>query len=313
VKHWVDGEVEALARAAEDLRDAAPAPDADGWSHARDPEAVDAMRAAWRRARVAYEHVEGAIAILFPETDVAIDARFERYAEQHLDARPFDGNGFVGMHAIERILWSDAIPPAALAFERPLTGYFVARTPESAPEATAFRDELCAHLVHEVRTMQEQLAPLALDDATAWRGIEGSVEEQSEKVLLGTTGQDESRYAAITLADMRANLEGARAVLDAFAPMIAAHPDAASRRASIDAQLSALEHQYAAIGTDALPAAPADFDPDHPSDASPYGQLFGSLSHATLARERGTLAFELRAAGLAMGISPLNRPTVSPP
>jgi len=310
VKQWVDGEIEALAHAADDLRAAAPEPDEDGWSIAHDRASVDAMRRAWRRARIAYEHVEGAIAILFPETDAAIDGRFEREAELRIDARPFDANGFVGMHAIERILWSDAIPPPVLAFETPLLGFVPARTPSSAEEARAFRDELCAHLVRQVRAMQEALGPVALDDATAWRGIEGSIEEQSEKVLLGTTGQDESRYAAITLADMRANLEGARAVLDAFAPMIAAHPEAAAHRAQIDADLVALQHAYASDG-DALPDAPMSFDPDAPSAAdlaTPYGQLFAILSRATSAREEGTLAWHLRAAGLAMGISPLSRP-----
>jgi hypothetical protein len=113
-----------------------------------------------------------AIAILFPETDAAIDGRFEREAELHLDARAFDATGFVGMHAIERILWSDAIPPAVVVFEQPLVGYVVPRTPRDADEARAFRDDLCAHLVTQVRGMQRALGPVALDNATAWRGIE---------------------------------------------------------------------------------------------------------------------------------------------
>ena len=311
VKTWVDGEIDALARAAEEIRAAAPEPDADGWSIEHDRASIEAMRAAWRRARVAYEHVEGAIAILFPETDAAIDGRFEREAELHLDARPFDASGFVGMHAIERILWSDAIPPAVVVFEQPLVGYVVPRTPRDADEARAFRDELCAHLVARVRGMQRALGPVALDNATAWRGIEGSIEEQSEKVLLGTTGQDESRYAAITLADMRANLEGARAVLRAFGPVMAAHPEAEAHRAPIEAGLAELERTYDAIEGDALPDAPTSFDPDRPSEtdgATPYGRVFAILSRATNGRDEGTLAWHLRAAGNAMDISPLSRP-----
>jgi iron uptake system component EfeO len=36
--------------------------------------------------------------------------------------------------------------------------------------------------------------------------------EQLEKVTLAATGEDESRYSQATLADMRANLEGGRAI-----------------------------------------------------------------------------------------------------
>ncbi|MCZ7677996.1 MAG: hypothetical protein M5U28_04145 [Sandaracinaceae bacterium] len=208
VKRYVDTHVAALADAVRALCAAAPAPDPDGWSHERDRAAVDAMRAEWRRARVEYERIEGAIAILFPHIDQAIDGRYEHEAELRRDDEPFDDRGFVGMHAVERILWSGSIPAPADRFERALPGYVEPRFPTSAEEARAFREGLCARLMRDVETMREQLAPLALDAATAWRGIQGSVEEQSEKVLLGATGQDESRYAESTLADMRANLEG---------------------------------------------------------------------------------------------------------
>lgn len=308
VKRYVDAQVVELSLAAAALCEAAPV--SGGWSLETDRDAVLAMRAAWRRARLAYERVEGAIAILFPETDAAVDGRFEHEAELRRDEAPFDGLGFVGMHALERILWSDAIPPAVQRFERPLRGYTEPRTPATADEAGAFRDGLCMRLVRDVRAMESALAPVALDPATAWRGIVGSIEEQAEKVRLGSTGEDESRYAAHTLADMRANLEGGRAVLAAFGPMLEAHPDAAARRAELDARLAVLERAYAEAGEDALPPVPEGFDPDAPSEAhlaTPYGRLHALLSDTTDPRVPGSLAALLRATGEAMGIPPLSR------
>ncbi len=310
VKRYVDTHVAALADAVRALCAAAPAPDPDGWSDERDRAAVDAMRAEWRRARVEYERIEGAIAILFPHIDQAIDGRYEHEAELRRDDEPFDDRGFVGMHAVERILWSASIPAPADRFERALSGYVEPRFPASAEEARAFREGLCARLVRDVETMREQLAPLALDAATAWRGIQGSVEEQSEKVLLGATGQDESRYAETTLADMRANLEGGRAVLAAYDAMIEATPEARAQRAAIDRRMRELEEAYAGIGADALPPVPEGFDPDAPSEAqlaTPYGRLFALLSTASDPEAEGSLAHALRRAGDAMGIPPLGR------
>lgn len=310
VKRYVDAQVAALAAACDALCAAAPAPDEDGWSIAEDREAVRSMRTSWRRARIAYERVEGAIAILFPETDADVDGRYEREAELRRDPLPFDANGFVGMHAIERILWSDAVPPAASTFERALPFYDAPRTPADAVEARAFRDELCARLTRDVRAMERELGPVALDPATAWRGIQGSIEEQAEKVLLGTTGEDESRYAAHTLADMRANLEGGRAVLAAFAPRVELLPDGPARLDVIRARFDALERAYRDAGDDALPPAPDGFDPDAPSEAhlaTPYGRLFTLLSSASDPRADGALAAHLRETGDAMGIPPLGR------
>jgi iron uptake system component EfeO len=305
VKRYVDTHVSALASASRDLCAAAPAPDADGWSLAHDRAAVEAMRGHWRRARVEYERIEGAIAVLFPELDQDVDGRYEHEAELRRDEAPFDGRGFIGMHAIERILFSSDTSAPVRAFEEALPGYVAPRTPASEEEARAFTEGLCAQLVRDVGTMERQLAPLALDPPTAWRGIQGSIEEQSEKVLLAATGQDESRYSENTLADMRANLEGGRAVLAAYEPMLA--PEA---RAEIDRRMDELERAYAAIGGDALPEVPPGFDPDSPSEAhlaTDYGRLFTLLASASDPQVEGSLAQALRRAGDAMGIPPLAR------
>lgn len=310
VKAYVDRQVAELAQACEAICAAAPEPDADGWSIDGDRERVEAMRAAWRRARAAYERIEGAIAILFPETDQAIDGRYEHVVELRRDDDPFDGAGFVGLHAIERILWSNSIPAPTVTFERALPGYAPPRTPASDIEARIFREGLCARLVRDVREMERALGPVALDHATAWRGIVGSIEEQAEKVLLARTGEDESRYAEHTLADMRANLAGGRAVLEAFAPMFEAHPEAAAQRGEIERRLAVIERAYAEIEGEGLPPVPDAFDPDAPCEAhlaTPYGRLFALLSSESDPRREGSLAAILRSTGERMGIPPLSR------
>lgn len=310
LKRYVDAHVAELAAACAAICEAAPAPDADGWSAEADRASVDEMRARWRRARAAYERIEGAIAILFPETDADVDGRYERVTELRADPMPFDAHGFVGMHAVERILWASERSPAVDAFEAALPFSAPARTPRDALEARAFTSQLCARLVSDVRAMERELGPIALDPATAWRGIHGSIEEQAEKVLLGSTGEDESRYAAHTLADMRANLEGGRAALRAFAPSIESLPDGPERLAAIEAQLAALDRAYRDAGGDALPPVPDGFDPDAPSDAhlaTPYGRLFVLVRDASDPRRPGSLAALLRETGDAMGIPPLGR------
>src|SRR6478735_7470327 len=70
MKGYIAANLDALVLAATELKAAAPAPQADGWVESRDRAAIEAMKAKWKQARIAYEHTEGAIAVLFPELDV---------------------------------------------------------------------------------------------------------------------------------------------------------------------------------------------------------------------------------------------------
>src|SRR4051812_7483215 len=56
-----------LQKAAVELQSAAPI--GRGWNAQQDAEAIRLMKATWVRARAAYEHIEGAVAPLFPEID----------------------------------------------------------------------------------------------------------------------------------------------------------------------------------------------------------------------------------------------------
>ena len=304
VKSYLSGELDALNDAALELQAAAPEPDPDGWNATDDAGAIEAMRAAWKRVRAAYEHVEGAIAILFPMFDFSTDARYDAFIELRIDVDPFDGSGVTGMHAIERILWADRHPAGVVLFESALENYQAARFPETDAEARAFRDELVGRLIDDFSAMRAQFSPLALDPAAAFRGVIGSMQEQREKVNLAATGEDESRYSENTLADMRANLEGGREVYARFSDWVRAE-GGEDLDARIDAGFARLDEAYAATGGDSLPAVPEGWNPDAPDPAqleTPYGQLWSLLERESNPLEASSLVADMNTAADAIGI-----------
>lgn len=301
-----------LTAAVREIRAAAPAPDADGWNATADAASVTRMRAAWKRARRAYEHVEGAIALLFPDLDVSMDERYDGFVVElpgRRDADLFDAQGVTGMHAVERILWSNETPSFVVEFERGIAGdgYTAAAFPADAAQATAFRDGLMARLVSDSETLQREFAPLALDTAAAYRGVIGSIAEQVEKLTKAATAEEESRYSNTTLFDMRSNLEGARRTFAAFRPWLVERGQQALIT-QIDARFDAIDRAYTAIGSDALPRIPAGWNPDAPTAehlATPYGQLYSLLTRESSAATAGSLVALMNSAGDAMGIARL--------
>jgi iron uptake system component EfeO len=278
VKRDISADLAELAAATRALQAAAPAPDADGWSAANDQAAVTTMRAEWRRARGAYERIEGAIAVLFPDLDVSTDERYDGFLAEipsHRDDNLFDGEGVTGMHAIERILWADSHPTRVTQFERALPGYVAPAWPATMQQARDFREGLCARLVRDVAQMQSEFAPVALDPSAAFRGVIGSMEEQVEKVEKAAGAEEESRYAQTTLYDMRQNLEGARRSWAAFRPWVVSRGGTTIATA-IDARFTALRERYDMLSGDAIPPVPDGWNPDMPSAAhqmTAFGQL----------------------------------------
>jgi iron uptake system component EfeO len=304
VKEFVDSQVTKLVQAAEDIREAAPEPDEDGWNPEDDADAVAEMRAAWKRARTAYENIEGPIAALFDELDVATDARYDAFIEENgPDQDLFDDENVTGMHAIERILWSDKTPDYVVKFEANLDGYKAAAFPKTEAEAEAFKNKLAKRLVDDTTTMKEEYASVALEVGTAFGGIRDSVAEQSEKTNLAATGEDESRYAQNTLADMRANLSGAREVYKAFKEWI---DSTDGDTAGIEAGFKRLEDAYKAVDGDALPKVPEGFDPDEPSTEdleTPYGKLYQLLLDETDLEDENSLVHIITEAGEGIGVA----------
>src|SRR5262245_8714222 len=88
-----------LTASANTLCAAAPAPALGGWVRARDGAKIEAMKAAWHDAHLAYDSVSGAVGELFPDLGAALDAHYEDALAAGPDVDPFDDRGFVGLHA----------------------------------------------------------------------------------------------------------------------------------------------------------------------------------------------------------------------
>lgn len=308
VKTYVNGELTSLNTAAAAIQTAAPAADADGWNNTSDTAAVTAMKAQWKNARVAYERVEGAIAVLFPNLDASTDERYDGFIAEGPDMNLFDGEHVTGVHAIERILWADTMPPDVLEFESMLDNYTVAAFPASQAEAEDFKTKLTARLVTDTATMKNDFAPLALDTASAYRGVIGSIAEQVEKVALATTGESESRYALHTLADMRANLEGGRKIYEPFRAWIQSKDGGAELDTKILAAFDKVEAEYDRLPGDSIPAVPMGWNPDSPTAehlATDYGKLWALLDHESDPDAAGSLVSLMNE-----GAAKLNIPTL---
>jgi iron uptake system component EfeO len=281
VKAYIQTNLDALKTATQAIRDAAPAPDADGWSATTDQAAVTQMKTHWKEARKAYESVEGAIAVLFGELDISTDERYDGFIQNgNGDSNLFDDQGVTGIHAIERILWSDSIPERVVTFESGLPGYVAAAFPQNQQEASDFKDKLCKRLVDDVEMMRSQLAPRALDTQTAYRGIIGSMNEQVEKAIKAAGGEEESRYAQYTLADMRNNVAAGVQTFDSFEAWLLTTSNGATLAAQIKDGFQKVQNQYSTISGDALPPVPEDWtmEPSAADLATPFGQLYKLLT-----------------------------------
>ncbi|HLL53922.1 MAG TPA: imelysin family protein [Myxococcaceae bacterium] len=308
VKGYIQGNLDALHDAVVQLQKDAPLPDEDGWSATRDAAAVSRMKDSWKRARHSYEHVEGAIAVLFPEYDHSTDERYDGFIATRPDDNLFDGQGVTGIHAAERILWADSIPPRVTEFESGLPAYSPAAFPADARQARDFKEGLLGRLVADVRAMRDQFRPLALDTPAAYRGVIGSMAEQLEKTRLAATGEEESRYARHTLADMRANVTAGVETYKAFQPWLRSLRGGPALDARILAGFQRLQDRYASLPGDALPEVPATWSSQNPSAedlATPFGQLYQLLEEEADPDRDGSLVNAMNASALLLGIEPL--------
>jgi iron uptake system component EfeO len=284
---------------------AAPLPPATGWSDATDPAAVAAMRAAWKDAHRAYQGLDGAADLLFPDLDKVLDGAYEDALAAGPDEDPFDAEGFVGLHAVERILWADAIPPHVVAAESALPGYVPAFFPVSELQAAEFHYDLCARLVSDAEALVERVASLDLGSPDGYEAGVRLVEQQVGKVTAAGQGLDESRYSDTTLADMRADVAAARATHEAYRPWLAAKPGGSAMDADVEAGFTRLDAAYAAVAGDGLPAVPPGWsavDPTAAARAAPFGKLFAAASAASDDTQPGSLAHLMDGAAVRMGI-----------
>ncbi|HEV7557336.1 MAG TPA: EfeM/EfeO family lipoprotein [Kofleriaceae bacterium] len=295
-----------LVTAAQDLQAAAPAPAGRGWDLTMDADAIAAMKDAWVRTRVAYEHVEGATAPIFPDEDVTMDARYDdclAILGPTGDPDAFDGAGVTGMHAIERILYSNQIENKVTDFESVLPGYAVARFPGTAAEAMELKTGLCQKLIDDASKLVDEWQPAAIDIGAAYQGLVGLMNEQAEKVNLAATGEEESRYSQMTLFDLRNNLDGTTKIYKLFQPWIQAK-GADDPDGNIETGFGHLDGLYAADAGDALPPVPESWSSDMPTAtdlATPFGMLWQGVHQAVDPAADGSIVFEMNDVATVLG------------
>ena len=287
-------DIQGMRAAAVKIQSSVPTPADRGWDAQLDADAIAKSRAAWIEARTSYEHVEGALASLFPAIDTALDARYDDFmtllAADGGDSDLFDDQGVTGMHAVERILFADQIPQHVVDFEATLPGYVPAAFPADAAQAAEMKSKLCQKLIDDAKTLEDQWTPANIHVALAYHGLVALVNEQREKVNKASSFEEESRYSQRTMADLRDNLAGTRTAYAFFQPWIVSKKDEAdptkdgpSIDAKILAGLDALDKAYSKVGGDAIPAPPATWSAESPSDAdlqTPFGQLYTVVQDA---------------------------------
>lgn len=305
VKSLVQSKLDAMLAAAIDLEAAAPL---HAWNDTTDAAKLQEMKDAWRRARAAYESIEGAFAVLFPELDASTDARYDDFlSELGRDDDLFDGEGVTGMHAIERVLWAKTIPAAVVEFESKLPGYKAAVQPATDDEAKRFKQGLCAKFVSDARAAREGFAPLALDLSYAFRGTIGLVGEQVEKVEKAATGEEESRYAQLTMTDLRSNLAGNEAIYAAFRPWIVTKQGGDAIDQQINDGFARLEKAYGEVTGEAIPSPPATWSSE-PTEAdllTPFGKLHTAVTAEADPKRAGSVVNGLDAAAKTLGLREL--------
>jgi iron uptake system component EfeO len=293
-----------LVQAARDLQAAAPT---HAWDPIADTAAITAMRVAWMRSRIAYEHVEGATAPIFGDLDVSMDARYDDFLSQlgpTGDPDLFDGSGVTGMHAIERILYAHDIRAEVITFESPLPGYVAADYPASADQAVAFKTQLAQKLVDDAISLHDQWQPAAIDIGAAFQGLVGLMNEQKEKVNLAATGEEESRYASLTLFDLRNNLDGTSKAYVLFQPWIRARAGGGDIDMKIQAGFSELGQLYDELPGAALPPVPDGWSSDQPAPAdldTAFGNLWQTVHHDVDPTRSGSVVFEMNQVATMLG------------
>jgi iron uptake system component EfeO len=297
-----------------DLQNAAPTPSGRGWDATMDKDAIASMKAAWVRARTAYEHIEGALAPIFPDIDASIDARYDDFLTMigpQGDTYLFDDKGVTGLHGIERILYSDVTPQRIIDFEKVLPGYKASAFPGTAEEATDFKGKLVAKAIADSQELLDQWTPAHIDIAVAFQGLVSLMNEQREKVNKASSNEEESRYSQRTMADIRDNLAGTTNVYKLFETWLMTKKDMANPTMdgpTVDGKIlggfQGLSGVYGQYTGDSIPAPPASWSSEAPSSSdlmTPFGQLYSQVRSAVDPNQSGTIVAEMNSAATILG------------
>ena len=150
-------------------------------------------------------------------------------------------------------------------------------------------------------TLQDQWKPAKLDIGAAFQGLISLMNEQHEKVNKASTGQEESRYSRMTLADIHSNLDGTEKIYALFQPWLLSKKGVDADK-GITAGFEALHAAYNANPGDTIPAPPATWSatPTEADLATPFGKLFQAVTVAVDPKRDGAVVFEMNEAAGVM-------------
>jgi iron uptake system component EfeO len=315
----IDAELTSLVQAGRNLQATSPS---HAWRPVEDADAVAAMRESWKRMRVSYEHVECTLVALFPGTERSMNAHYEDMLAMlgtGGDNNPFDGTGITGMHGIERILYAPTIRPEVVAFERTLSGYEAAAYPATDADAIAFKTVLVQLLIDQAAKLRKEWQPLELDAGIAFQGMIELMNEQRNKVNLAATGEEESRYANLTLFDLRNNLDGMQKIYRLFREWVRSKADGAKFDAMLQRKFDALAALYdmtnAITASDALPEPPDGWSSDQPTPAdlaTPFGTLWQAVHESVDPNASSSVVSQMNHIAALLGFRSPASPAPSP-
>jgi iron uptake system component EfeO len=305
-------EVQGLELAAVDLQAALPTPTGRGWDDSDQP-AIDEARAAWIRMRLSWERAEGTLAALFPDIDGALDSRYEDMLKGVVeggdpagDQDLFDDRGVVGMHALERILFARSSARAVTIREAALVGYKAAAWPATEEEAAELKTQLAARLLADTQQLVLLWEPQAIKLGDVFEGLVGLMDAQQEKVSLAADHEEESRYARTTMADLRSNLSGTRAIYALFIPWLGTKSFGTALDHGAQVAFERMQRTYDTVPGDALPEPPGTWSSEQPSpedQRSAFGQLYLAVVQEVDPNRAGSAVDSMNRVAGALGFS----------
>ena len=318
IRTSISTDIKSLQDATSAMVSAAPSATDRGWDPAQDQAAMDATKAAWKQARTAYEHIEGATAPDFPNIDFSIDARYDDFLSAppltpNGDSDLFDDQGVTGLHAAERILYSDVIPERVVTFESSLMGYKAAAFPSNGDEAAEFKTKLLPKMVADAASLQAGWTPANINLNDAFGGLISLMNEQQEKVNKAATGEEESRYSQRTMTDLRDNLDGTKKIYSLFSAWLKTKTNANDPSLdgpTIDSKIMAgfatLEALYAETQGEAIPTPPDSWSAENPSDAdlaTDFGKLYSAIHAAVAHDDPNSVVYNMNQAATIFGFN----------
>lgn len=305
-KALIQSHFDDFALATRALRDAAPGPDQDGWNAKDDAAALTAMRAAWLKARAAYTAVEVPASTLFPDLHHSVDTDYDDLIAEGADTSSFDDHGVIGLQAVERILWSNAISANVAEHESRLQNNFVARFPENANEAKQLGVNLLGKLMADAEALRDGWRSSDIDVGTAYSTTTLSLQEQLGQLEEAGKGEGKARYSSFSLANLRGGLAATQAMYAVFRPWILAKSGGAHTDEEVGNAFSRLKAAYDKAPGNDLPRPPSNWLQADPSDAmlaTAFGLLFAAARDEADFAVDGTLCFEMVEGAGLLGVT----------